>query len=142
MEITCCPLGKLQSVIGLTADLPSSDQTTRIHACTKAPSSPHESRWAEVARPQIHGYDLTCAAWLSPYRFASGADEKVTRVFDAPGGFVESLVSLGVRELVGEDIVSLPVSVRHHVSLIHQGDRPKGATVPPLGGRSELMIPL
>lgn len=52
--------------------------------------------WTEIARPQIHGYDMTDAAFISPYRFASTGDEKVTRVFDAPGGFVESLQSLGV----------------------------------------------
>lgn len=39
---------------------------------------------------------MTDAAFISPYRFASTGDEKVTRAFDAPGGFVESLHSLGV----------------------------------------------
>jgi elongator complex protein 2 len=39
---------------------------------------------------------MTDATWLSGLRFASGADEKVTRVFDAPAGFVESLDTLGV----------------------------------------------
>jgi len=34
--------------------------------------------------------------WISPLRFASAGDEKVARVFDAPGGYVESLASLGV----------------------------------------------
>lgn len=72
--------------------------------------------WAEIARPQIHGYDMTDAAFISPYRFASTGDEKVTRVFDAPGGFVDSLQSLGV-STESRDTSS----------------RPKGATVPPLG---------
>lgn len=39
---------------------------------------------------------MATAAWLGRYRFASGADEKVTRVFDAPQGFVGSLSGLGV----------------------------------------------
>lgn len=39
---------------------------------------------------------MVSAAWISPLRFVSGGDEKVVRVFDAPGGFVESLASLGV----------------------------------------------
>ena len=78
----------------------SSDQTSRIHGLCAGPS-----RWAEIARPQIHGYDMTDAAWLSPYRFASGADEKVTRVFDAPAGFVESLDGLGAGTGGKEDLV-------------------------------------
>ena len=39
---------------------------------------------------------MTDAAWIGPLRFVSGADEKVLRMFDAPGGFVESLDNLGV----------------------------------------------
>jgi len=72
--------------------------------------------WAEIARPQIHGYDMTDAAFIAPFRFASTGDEKVTRVFDAPGGFVESLQALGVSTSVQDS-----------------SSRPKGATVPPLG---------
>lgn len=94
----------IPSLTGL-ADDTSSDQTTRIHAPTHLGTG---SRWAEIARPQVHGYDLTCATWLSDYRLASGADEKVTRVFDAPGGFVESLGSLGVfQDSKGVEAVSL-----------------------------------
>jgi elongator complex protein 2 len=84
-----------------------SDQTSRIHALTRPPnSSTTGSRWAEIARPQIHGYDMTDAAFLSPFRFASTADEKVTRVFDAPQGFVESLPALGVSSVDDSDLVS------------------------------------
>ncbi|WRT67342.1 uncharacterized protein IL334_004312 [Kwoniella shivajii] len=93
-----------------------SDQTSRIHAESSIPSS-STSRWAEIARPQIHGYDMTDIAFISPLRFVSGADEKVARVFDAPEGFVESLRTLGVSE----------------GSRNEEGSRPKGATVPPLG---------
>ncbi|KAL7421394.1 Elongator subunit elp2 [Cryptotrichosporon argae] len=86
----------------------SSDQTARVHA--RATGS-----WAEIARPQIHGYDMVDAAFLSPLRFASAADEKVTRVFDATTGFAQSLGALGVAHV--EDAAALP----------------KGATVPALG---------
>lgn len=73
----------------------SSDQTSRIHAsCIPDPTA--SPVWAEIARPQIHGYDMTDAAFIDPLRFVSSADEKVTRVFDAPSGFVDSLASLGV----------------------------------------------
>ncbi|WWC89777.1 uncharacterized protein L201_004703 [Kwoniella dendrophila CBS 6074] len=98
-----------------------SDQTSRIHAESSIPStssgSTSKSRWAEIARPQIHGYDMTDISWISPLRFVSSADEKVARVFDAPEGFVESLRTLGVSEN----------------SKNQEGQRPKGATVPPLG---------
>ena len=48
-------------------------------------------------------------AWISPLRFASAGDEKVARVFDAPGGYVESLASLGV---VSGDVTADSVSER------------------------------
>ncbi|KAK4684880.1 elongator complex protein 2, partial [Tremellales sp. Uapishka_1] len=95
-----------------------SDQTSRIHASCQPSSSIRPTKiWAEIARPQIHGYDMTDIAFIDSLRFASSADEKVTRVFDAPGGFVESLTSLGVESSSEVDVSS----------------RPKGATVPPLG---------
>ena len=55
---------------------------------------PIQRVWHEIARPQVHGYDMTCLAMLGRYRFASGADEKVARIFEAPKNFLENLVSL------------------------------------------------
>jgi WD40 repeat protein len=60
----------------------SLDQTARIHGEANGV-------WRELARPQMHGYDLVHGAWASALRFVSAADEKVARVFDAPQGFVE-----------------------------------------------------
>jgi elongator complex protein 2 len=37
--------------------------------------------WHELARPQIHGYDLNAVSSLNDWKFVSGADEKVVRVF-------------------------------------------------------------
>lgn len=84
----------------------SSDQTSRIHASCRADEA-GPSTWTEIARPQIHGYDMADIAWISPLRFASAGDEKVARVFDAPGGYVESLASLGV---VSGDVTADSVS--------------------------------
>lgn len=94
MAITWSQLGEYKGVGRRTAK-GRSDQTSRIHACC-AIGEAGPSTWAEIARPQIHGYDMADIAWISPLRFASAGDEKVARVFDAPGGYVESLASLGV----------------------------------------------
>uniref|UniRef100_A0A0R3S0Y0 Elongator complex protein 2 n=1 Tax=Elaeophora elaphi TaxID=1147741 RepID=A0A0R3S0Y0_9BILA len=64
----------------------SYDQTTRCYA----PSVNH-GVISEIARPQMHGYDLTCIASISSSRFVSGADEKILRVFAVPRNFVEIL---------------------------------------------------
>jgi elongator complex protein 2 len=72
------------------------DQTTRIHGPWKhnlpaASSTSSIETWHEIARPQIHGYDLISAAFIGSYRFISVADEKVARVFEAPKGFLNTL---------------------------------------------------
>jgi len=58
-----------------------SDQTTRMHAAWEHGT---ERSWHEMARPQIHGYDLNCVDSIGQTRFISGADEKLLRVFDQP----------------------------------------------------------
>ena len=64
----------------------SADQTTRLHASWKRDDgdSGSGSTWHEMARPQIHGYDLNCIDSLGGSQFVSGADEKLMRVFDEP----------------------------------------------------------
>ncbi|KAI0193924.1 WD40-repeat-containing domain protein [Xylaria flabelliformis] len=59
----------------------SSDQTTRLHGSWKQNNN---NTWHEMARPQIHGYDLNCIDSLGSSQFVSGADEKLMRVFDEP----------------------------------------------------------
>jgi elongator complex protein 2 len=44
------------------------------------------------------------AAWLGPWTFASVADEKVARVFEAPRNFVEEVRALGVRDLAQSEV--------------------------------------
>ncbi|XP_078039395.1 elongator complex protein 2 [Augochlora pura] len=66
----------------------SADQTTRIHAPWKNEALEY---WHEIGRPQVHGYDMSCLVMLTPYMFASGAEEKVIRIFTAPTTFKNSL---------------------------------------------------
>ena len=84
------------------------DQTTRIHGAIPSSSSttPSSRVWHELARPQVHGYDLVGATWLGPWTFASVADEKVTRIFEAPRAFVETVKELGVRGIVENNVGS------------------------------------
>lgn len=56
------------------------DQTTRLFAPWKRKGE-SQVTWHEIARPQIHGYDLKCLTMINRFQFVSGADEKVLRVF-------------------------------------------------------------
>uniref|UniRef100_A0A9L0JW41 Elongator complex protein 2 n=1 Tax=Equus asinus TaxID=9793 RepID=A0A9L0JW41_EQUAS len=95
------------------------DQTTRLFAPWKRKDQ-SQVTWHEIARPQIHGYDLKCLAMINRFQFVSGADEKVLRVFSAPRNFVESFCAITGQSLA-------------HVLCDQDGDLPEGATVPALG---------
>ena len=84
------------------------DQTTRIHGEVPSANDAVVKIWHEIARPQVHGYDLLDAVFLDPFRFISIADEKVARVFEAPREFVETIRNLHVTD-VTEDTVSRPL---------------------------------
>ena len=90
----------------------SKDQTARVHA----PWAEGDGVWHEVARPQVHGYDLACCASLSQHRFVSGAEEKLLRAFAAPSSFLSNLALVTGAE-VGEG----------------HGALAEGASVPSLG---------
>jgi elongator complex protein 2 len=79
----------------------SKDLTTRLFGLNASTSS-----WHELARPQIHGYDMSCIVCIPgiPFRFASGAEEKVIRIFDAPITVVKSVVSLTKSENLVDSI--------------------------------------
>lgn len=73
----------------------SLDQTARLIApWTRDVDGERVTTWHEVGRPQIHGYDLKCISFIHEWRYVSGADEKVLRVFDAPKSCVKSLAVL------------------------------------------------
>jgi elongator complex protein 2 len=93
----------------------SLDQTTRIFAPWKQNNK--ETYWYEIARPQIHGYDLQCVSFIGSFRYASGADEKVVRIFDAPATFVKLLSNL----------IQAPNLMKEATN------RPNAANLPPLG---------
>jgi len=74
----------------------SQDQTCRLWAPVGGrdrtgdtdPYEADDSVWVELARPQVHGYDISAVASLSsphrPHLLVTGADEKELRLFDAP----------------------------------------------------------
>ncbi len=79
-----------------------SDQTTRLHAEWKRESG---SSWHELARPQIHGYDLNCLDSMGQSQFISGADEKLLRIFREPRVTADLLQSLcGIRAAGAQDM--------------------------------------
>ncbi|PFH51457.1 hypothetical protein AMATHDRAFT_142786 [Amanita thiersii Skay4041] len=91
------------------------DQTTRIHAPISEKGIDGRN-WHELVRPQVHGYDLLDAAFLTPLKFISIADEKTVRVFEAPKSFVDLAEALHITQFAGDE---------------HR--RPIAANVPPLG---------
>jgi len=73
---------------------------------------------------------MRCVASLNPLRFASGADEKVIRVFEAPATFTES-----IRNICGVDLC---------VGVEGPLQQPIGANVPALGlsNKARQSVPL
>lgn len=82
----------------------SADQTTRLHASWN--NGPGKKTWHEMARPQIHGYDLNCIDSLGNSKFVSGADEKLMRVFDEPKAVAKLLSRLC--DIGNEDVETMP----------------------------------
>ena len=73
----------------------STAQSTIVSTNPIKTSTTPITSWHEIARPQIHGYDLqTLTALPNSNEFVSGADEKVMRVFQAPSSFLKSVTYL------------------------------------------------
>ncbi|KFD60837.1 hypothetical protein M514_11412 [Trichuris suis] len=64
----------------------STDRTTRLFAEWNVSSS--KKMFCEIARPQVHGYEIQCLSFLTSEVFVCGAAEKVLRIFMAPRNFV------------------------------------------------------
>ncbi|XP_061903182.1 elongator complex protein 2 isoform X1 [Entelurus aequoreus] len=112
-----------------------SDQTTRLFTPWRRRDS-KQATWHEISRPQIHGYDMQCLAMVGRFRFVSGADEKVLRVFQAPRNFVENFANISGRSkeelLASSDCVGLPEGASTPAlglsnKAVFQGDLSSGA---------------
>ncbi|GAB7354179.1 hypothetical protein MBLNU459_g4732t1 [Dothideomycetes sp. NU459] len=90
-----------------------SDQTTRLYSQWKRDDA---QTWHEMARPQIHGFDLNCLDSVGKTQFISGADEKLLRVFNKPRAVANLLNKLGRKS---DDIST--------------DDLPEAANIPVLG---------
>ncbi|KAL8579062.1 hypothetical protein ACOMHN_036001 [Nucella lapillus] len=97
----------------------STDQTTRLHAPWVKDGK--YVGWYEIARPQVHGYDMQCLTMINRFTFASAGDEKVTRAFRAPRNFIENLCG----------ICGLDLKTELNEKEMHS--LPEGASVPSLG---------
>ena len=103
-----------------------SDQTTRLHAAWRRGD---RYSWHEMARPQIHGYDLNCIDSISQAKFISGADEKLLRVFDEPRATADLLETLcGIPTYVEQtlpDAANIPVlGLSNKATEIVSGEEP------------------
>ncbi|XP_067630814.1 elongator complex protein 2 [Eurosta solidaginis] len=100
----------------------SADQTSRIHAPWKryVNANIESITWHELARPQVHGYDMQTLAILTRYKFASGAEEKIVRTFQASANFIENFrrITMTQQDAEGDYLLE---------------SLPKGASVPSLG---------
>lgn len=81
----------------------SQDQTTRLFGEWKRDG---QVTWHELARPQIHGYDLTTISAYPHWTFVSGSDEKVLRIFQLPRPTADLIARLSHRTLDTADLPS------------------------------------
>jgi elongator complex protein 2 len=80
--------------------------------------------WHELARPQIHGYDLNAVSSLNDWKFVSGADEKVVRVFQT---------SKATADLVNRLAGNLTDTEVYHLRRALMKNLPSTANLPVLG---------
>ncbi|RDD42704.1 Elongator complex protein 2 [Trichoplax sp. H2] len=104
----------------------SYDQTTRVHAPWIQQQK--ESSWHEIARPQIHGYDMQCVSLTECNQIVSGGEEKVIRVFNSPKLFSNTLSEISRVQLESLKISSVVTSTAA-----------LGASVPSLGLSNKAM---
>lgn len=78
----------------------SADQTARITAevLLEPEKKTGTTIWREIARPQVHGHDFSSVAAFPcihqdsmAFKYASGSEEKMIRIFEAPDAFMATL---------------------------------------------------
>nr|CDS28332.1 elongator complex protein 2 [Hymenolepis microstoma] len=72
------------------------DSTVRLHGLFYTEGSgcsPPVRMWRELARPQLHGYEMNSVVSMDFIHYISAGDEKVGRVFSATESFVEQFLS-------------------------------------------------
>ena len=120
----CSPSGHSAAVVSLCWDPASryllscsEDKTSRIFAAcawsnSKDTPAVTHSGYHEIARPQVHGYEMSdvCPIPSVPFRYASGAQEKVVRVFDAPQQFLNDLHTLARCDKIEDSAVCRSMS--------------------------------
>lgn len=67
----------------------------------------------------MHGYDLVSLAMLPGYQFASGADEKVVRVFSAPENFLNNFCRLCMDGAHPIQIGKICIISIHHINRLY-----------------------
>lgn len=103
----------------------SQDKTCRLHSIAA-----RDNKWYEIARPQVHGHEINCVAAIDSLRFASGAEEKVVRVFGSTRFFIKNHDALA-REKLGIDSTSLEEDeLPAHAQLPALGLSIRGASSP------------
>ena len=74
----------------------------RYALCCVCPSGTLRASQLILGRMQIHGHDFSCTAVIpcpqdpGSYMFASGSEEKMIRVFEAPQAFADTLSLAGL----------------------------------------------
>ncbi|KAL9642376.1 hypothetical protein ABK040_007373 [Willaertia magna] len=96
----------------------------------------------EIARTQIHGYDLNCLSFYDYYSYISGADEKVVRIFDAPQSFLNNLGQLN--STLGKDHVlkyggGVNGSVNDNNGMVVGKEEEEGKSVTTVGKKERVM---
>lgn len=93
----------------------SNDMTARIHAPWTFLNE--QVTWHEIARPQVHGHCINCVEITGRYKYISGAEEKIFRMFEAPKNFRQNFKQICQVQYDDEE----------------EDVCPKGASVPSLG---------
>ncbi|CAL8098072.1 unnamed protein product [Calicophoron daubneyi] len=121
------------------------DQTVRAHVPLTRYTDPTNSSessqsascmWQELARPQIHGYNMNAVASLSAISYVSAGCEKVVRVFKTTRPFVEAY-----KQATGLDHYPMAESSSNCRAEYSVDTLAEGAVQPTLGLSNQIVAP-